>query len=948
MSQAFLLVLLVLPFAGSVAAMVFPADARNRVAWLAGAVALAAHAIAWSAYGQMARGDVVRLAVDWIPTLGLRFTLRLDGFAWIFALLVTGIGFLVVMYARYYMSASDPVPRFFAFFLAFMGAMLGVVLSGNLVQLAFFWELTSLCSFFLIGYWHRNASAREGARMALVITSTGGLCLFAGVMVLGHVAGSYDLDTVIASGDAIRAHRLYLPALLLVLAGALTKSAQFPFHFWLPHAMAAPTPVSAFLHSAAMVKLGVFLMARLWPALGGTEAWMWTVGTAGLVTLVLGAYIAIFQHDLKGLLAYSTVSHLGLITVLLGLNTPLGVVAAVFHIINHATFKASLFMAAGIVDHETGTRDIRKLSGLYRSMPITATLAAVAAAAMAGVPLLNGFLSKEMFFSEALDVEGPVRSFDRALPYLAFAWGVFSVAYSVRFIHGVFLGPPMKDLARAPQEPPRWMRFPIELLVLACLAVGILPAITIGPLLDIAVRSILGAHTPAYNLSVWHGFTTPFAMSLGAMAGGLVLHWVLRRILARETTATPLMPPIEGRITFERILVVLTRRLPRAIERHAGTQRLQFQLRWVALAGLGAGLLPAWHAAIEPGPLAPTAVDAPLAIACLVGACCAVAAAWQARFHRFAALLLAAGAGLAVCLVFVRMAAPDLALTQLLVEIVTTVLLLLGLRWLPKRVVRAQAPAAVTQARLRRMRDLVIALACGAGLATLAYAVMTRPLPDQTVSRFFVERALPEGGGRNVVNVIIVDFRGFDTVGEISVLAVVALTVYALLRRFRPARESLQIPERQKERIDDREEMLVPAVIMRAMFPVIAVLSAYLLWRGHNSPGGGFAAGVALAIGVILQYMAAGTRWTEQRLAIRPMHWIGGGLLVALATGAGAWIFAHPFLTSHSAHLTLPVLGEVHVPSAMFFDLGVFGLVVGAMGVILIALAHQITRHPWS
>ncbi|QJR14814.1 monovalent cation/H+ antiporter subunit A [Usitatibacter palustris] len=941
-------VLLALPFAGSFAAALFPAQARKRAAWFAGAVALAAHVLAWTAHGSMAQGEIVRLSLPWVPTLGLEFTLRLDGFAWVFALLVTGMGFLVVLYARYYMSASDPVPRFFSYFLAFMGAMLGVVLSGNLVQLVFFWELTSLCSFLLIGYWHRNAAAREGARIAVVITSAGGLCLLAGVLILGRIAGSYDLDAVFAAREAIQADSLYLPALLLVLAGALTKSAQFPFHFWLPHAMSAPTPVSAFLHSASMVKLGVFLMARLWPVLAGTEAWMWIVGSAGLITLVLGAYVAIFQHDLKGLLAYSTVSHLGLITVLLGLNTPLGVVAAVFHMLNHATFKASLFMAAGIVDHETGTRDIRRLSGLYRFMPITATLATVAAAAMAGVPLLNGFLSKEMFFSEALSVEGPVRSIDAAIPYLAVAWGVFSVCYSTRFIHGVFLGPPPEGLSRTPQEPPRWMRFPIELLVLGCLAVGILPALTIGPFLDIAARSILGTRTPEYNLSAWHGLTTPFLMSLGALAGGILLYIVLRRRFTGGDASVSLMPRIDSRSAFDHLFVMLTRGWPRAVERYAGTQRLQTQLRWLALVALAAGTWPVWNRGLAPGPLAATPIDAPLAISCAVGAACAVAAAWQARFHRFAALLLAGGAGLAVCLVFVRMAAPDLALTQLLIEIVTTVLLMLGLRWLPKRSESLSTPAAARASRLRRGRDFGVAAACGAGLATLAYSVMTRPLPDQAISRFFVEHALPDGGGLNVVNVIIVDFRGFDTLGEITVLAVVGLTVYALLRRFRPAHESLAIPPRQKVRADADEVMLVPSVVTRLMFPMIAVLAVYLLWRGHNSPGGGFAAGVALAIGVVLQYLAGGTRWAENRLAIRPMRWIGSGLLLAAATGAGAWLFGHPFLTSHTAHITLPILGELHVPSALLFDLGVFSLVVGATGLLLIALAHQGTRHPWN
>eukprot|EP01036_Dinobryon_divergens_P049480 gene49480-66290_t len=315
-------------------------------------------------------------------------------------MLVTSIGLLVILYARYYMGKDDPIPRFFSFLLAFMGAMAGVVLSGNIIQIAFFWELTSLFSFLLIGYWHHRKDARRGARMALTVTGTGGLAMLAGMLVLGHIVGSYDLDHVLAAGRLIQNHPLYLTALVLILLGALTKSAQFPFHFWLPHAMAAPTPVSAYLHSATMVKAGVFLMARLWPALSGTEEWFWLVGGAGLATLLVGGYAAMFQNDLKGLLAYSTISHLGLITLLLGLNSPLAAVAAVFHIMNHATFKASLFMAAGIIDHETGTRDMQRLSGLYRYMPATATLAMVASAAMAGVPLLNGFLSKEMFFAE--------------------------------------------------------------------------------------------------------------------------------------------------------------------------------------------------------------------------------------------------------------------------------------------------------------------------------------------------------------------------------------------------------------------------------------------------------------------------------------------------------------------------------------------------------------------
>jgi multicomponent K+:H+ antiporter subunit A len=937
--------LLALPFAGSIAAMLLRVNARNAEAWLAGAIALASLLIVLGSFPGVAAGRIVRATFEWLPTYGVDFTLRMDGYAWLFAALVTGIGFLVVLYARYYMSPQDPVPRFFSFLLAFMGSMLGVVLSGNLIQIVFFWELTSLFSFLLIGYWHHNAAAREGARMALIVTSAGGLCLLAGVLILGHIVGSYDLDRVLASRAVIQSHALYSPALVLILLGALTKSAQFPFHFWLPQAMAAPTPVSAYLHSATMVKLGVFLMARLWPVLSGTDEWIWIVGTAGLVSFVFGAYVAIFQNDVKGLLAYSTISHLGLITLLLGLSSPLAAVAAIFHMVNHATFKASLFMAAGIIDHETGTRDIRRLSGLYRFMPITATLAMVAAAAMAGVPLLNGFISKEMFFAEALDADGPLPWLDRALPYLATVAGMFSVAYSVRFIHGVFFGPAPVGLPRVPHEPPRWMRVPVDLLVLACVVVGIFPAATIGPFLHVAVASVLGPQTPQYSLAPWHGFTVPLLMSFMALGGGVVLYTALRRYLARGADGAPLLPHIDARRAFDVALVTVSLRWARVLQDRVGTQRLQPQLRWLVVLTVAAALWPPYESGLTLATPTSRGFEAVLALVWAVGAACAVAAARMAKFHRLAALMLAGGTGLITCVTFVWFSAPDLALTQLLVEVVTAVLLLLGLRWLPKRIPFQSTWAGARAALPRRLLDFAIALAAGGGLATIAYAVMTRPR-SEGIASFFVTRAYPEGGGTNVVNVILVDFRGFDTLGEITVLGAVALAVYALLRRFRPARESVHPPPQQRlqSAASAADDLMVPAVIMRAMFPAITVLAIYLLFRGHNLPGGGFVAGLTFAVAVILQYMAAGTRRVEDRLDIRPMWLIGLGLVLAAATGAGALLFEHPFLTSHTAHVSLPLLGELHLPSAFFFDLGVFSVVVGATTLILIALAHQSLR----
>ena len=787
--------MLALPFAGSLGAAFLPVGARNAAGILAGAVSLLGAVLAILLYAGVAEGAVIRSELEWLPSLGLNLILRLDGLSWIFAVLVLGVGFLVVLYARYYMSPKDPVPRFFSFLLAFMGSMLGLVLSGNLIQMVFFWELTSLFSFLLIGYWHHNQSARDAARMSLIVTAAGGLCLLLGALLIGRIVGSYDLDIVLASGDLIRSSALYEAALILILVGAFTKSAQFPFHFWLPHAMAAPTPVSAYLHSATLVKAGIFVLIRFWPVLAGTDIWYVVVTTTGLATLLFGAWAAMFQQDLKGLLAFSTISHLGLITLLLGLGSPLGLVAAIFHTLNHATFKASLFMAAGIVDHETGTRDLRRLSGLFKFMPITATLAMVAAAAMAGVPLLNGFISKEMFLAEALgDQRGTI--IDQSLPALATLALSFSVLYSVRFIHQSFFGPAPRDLPRQPVEPPVWMRLPIEILVLACLVVGMLPAFTVGPLLDTAVRSVLHEQTPAYSLAIWHGFTAPLALSLFALIAGSV-GYLLFRVRLNARTSAPLMRRLKGRRAFEATLAAIVFSA-RALEKLLGTRRLQPQLRLLAVIALAAGLLPFLRDGYSLGSRPGTIVDPGFAVIWLVGGACALGAAWQAKYHRLAALILMAGAGLACCISFVWLSAPDLAITQLLVETVTTVLLLLGLRWLPRRLEEiwpgGRKPWPV---KLRRGGDLALSVVAGAGMALLAYAVMTRA-PTDTVSGELVARAYPEGGGTNVVNVILVDFRSFDTLGEISVLAIVALTIFSLLRRFRPAAESVEMPEQQR------------------------------------------------------------------------------------------------------------------------------------------------------
>ena len=897
-----------LPFVGSVLLAAGSARARNAAAWTAGVTTLAAGALLGMQAPAIFAGDVIRATWPWLPAIDASVGLRLDGLAFLFALLILGIGALVVLYARYYLAAHDPAVKFYALLLLFMGSMLGVVVAANLIVLVVFWEMTSLSSFLLIAYWHHRSDARQGARMALTLTGGGGLCLLAGVLLLGHAAGSYELDVVLGARAAVQAHPAFVPALVLILLGVFTKSAQWPLHVWLPQAMAAPTPVSAYLHSATMVKAGVFLLARLYPVLGGGDAWFFLVSGAGAATLLVGAWLALFQHDLKGLLAYSTISHLGLITLLFGLSTPLAVVAGVFHILNHAVFKASLFMGAGIIDHECGTRDMRRLAGLWKPMPYTASLAMVAAAAMAGVPLLNGFLSKEMFFAETLALEG--RGVLRlAVPVAATLAGVFSVAYSARFIHDVFFNGEPKDLPRAPHEPPRWIKVPVEVLVIACVLVGIFPGQTIGPLLAVAAGAALGGPLPSYSLALWHGVNAPLAMSVVALGGGIALYVGLHRWLNLHTVERGR----GGKELFEAALERLVR-LAHAVTAGIPRGGLQRFLRLLVLAALAAAAWPFLERGYSTGPASPTAAGPALWTGWLIGVAGALGTVAFVR-ERFVALVLLGVVGLMVSLTFVYLSAPDLALTQLLVELVTVILMMLTLRFLPLRSPGEPRPR-------RRIGDAVIALAAGGGVTALVYAVLMRP--SEPISAFFLERTLTEGGGANAVNVILVDFRGFDTMGEITVLAVAGLVIHALLQG-----GHARVAEPGPTPAAVERSSLLP-LIARLLLPLTIVVSIFLFLRGHNLPGGGFIGGLVLVVALLIQYIASGVVWVEARVHPQYERWIAIGLLVAGAGGLGSWALGYPFLTSAVLHPVVPVIGDVELASAMVFDLGVFLTVVGA------------------
>ncbi|WP_193074691.1 monovalent cation/H+ antiporter subunit A [Pseudomonas sp. FME51] len=871
----------------------------------------------WSQASTVFDGGVVVQSWSWIERLGLNISFRLDGLSFLFALLILGIGILVIIYARYYLSKNDPMGRFFFFLLLFMAAMLGVVLSENLLLMMFFWELTSLSSFLLIGYWSHSSDARKGARMALAITGGGGLALLAGVLLLGQVVGSYELSVVLASGDLIREHALYPVILILVLLGVFTKSAQFPFHFWLPHAMAAPTPVSAYLHSATMVKAGVFLLARLYPALSDTDLWFFLVSVTGMATLLLGACTALFQHDLKGLLAYSTISHLGLITLLFGLDTQLAAVAAVFHIINHATFKASLFMAAGIIDHETGTRDMRRINGLWKYMPHTATLAMVAASAMAGVPLLNGFLSKEMFFTETLQ-QHQFGNYSWIVPLVAVLAGLFSVAYSLRFIHDVFFnGKPVNLPKFPPHEPSRYMKIPVEILVALCLLVGLLPGFTVAALLAVAASATLGGDLPEYSLAIWHGFNLPLAMSFVALMLGVLIYFGRRQLLGWYVH----LPQLDAKDTFERFIQRLVN-LAAVFTLRVEAVSLQRYLLWMLLSALlvsGYWLLqlPSLRGAV---PMTP--VDgATLACALLLMAAAAATAIWHRR--RLVSLVMLSVVGLFVALAFARFSAPDLALTQLSVESVTIILLMLALFFLPRT-------TPVESSALGRGRDLLIAGLTGALVTVLCLAVLTRPY--DSIAGFFLANSLTGGGGTNVVNVILVDFRGFDTMGEITVLAIAGAAIYALIKGLRLSRPTMDTVERAWAR-DTHPFMLVN--LSRLILPLALMVSMYIFLRGHNLPGGGFIAGLITAVALILQYIASGNAWAHARWGVDYHHLAGAGVVIAGLTGVGSWLFGYPFLTSAFDHFAIPLVGEIELATAMLFDLGVYLTVVGATLLIL-------------
>lgn len=720
---------------------------------------------------RLAGGAAIVVAYDWAPSLGVSLAFYLDGLSVLFALLISGIGALVVIYAGAYLPPGSQQSRFYLLVFMFMASMLGVVLAGNLITIYVFWELTTITSYLLIGLEHERAAARASARQALLVTNAGGLALLAGLVMVGLARGNFDVTSLLASGDALRNHPLYAPALLLILAGAFTKSAQAPFHFWLPNAMEAPTPVSAYLHSATMVKVGVYQLARLSPALGGTALWHTALTVVGLVTMLLGALMALAQTDLKRILAYSTVSALGTMVLLLGIGTPLASQAAMLFLFTHALYKGALFLVAGAVDHETGTRDVTRLGGLAKAMPVTALAAGLAALSMAGLPPLLGFVNKELFYEATLHAPA-------AAVWLAAAGVTVNILlFAVAGI--VALRPFAGQLTPTPRKPHEapvalWLG-PLMLAVLGLLA-GILAPTFPGALVSAAASAIQGAPVEA-QLTLWHGVTPVLGLSLLTIVLGVILFVgspPLRRALDRSPRARAAFRKLT-RWGPEHVYDALLQgigAIARALTRFLQSGYLNRYLiiiiaTTVGLAGYTLVSHDGVHLALD-RPVDIRLYEVLLAIWIVVAAIAAVRAS-----SRLAAVAALGAVGYGVALTFALFSAPDLAMTQFAVETLTVFVMVLVLYRLPR--------FASLSSRAVRIRDALVAAAAGILMLIFVLVATSAPL-DSPLAAFFTDNSLLLGKGRNIVNVILVDFRGFDTMGEITVLTVAAIGVATLLR----------------------------------------------------------------------------------------------------------------------------------------------------------------------
>ncbi len=917
--SGFLLIsLILLPLLGSLVA--WPERWRQRLAPAYSLVPILQLLIVVSFWTTVQAGEGIQCSWPWAPSLGLYLSFSLDGLSWLFTGLISGVGVFVFVYAAFYMADDPTLSRLYRFLLLFNAAMMGVVLADNLVLLLVFWELTSVSSFLLIGFRSHRAAACEGASKAFGLTAIGGLVMLFGILAVYAEHGTFELSVLLADSTSIST-----AAGLCFLVAAFTKSAQFPFHIWLPSAMEAPTPVSAYLHAATMVKAGLYLIARLTPLFADDPTWSATVTSVGTVTLVWGGVLACKQVDLKALLANSTVSQLGLIVLLLGLQTEIALFAAVLHILNHAAFKGALFLTAGTVEHEAGTRDIRQLGGLRPLMPTLTVAATLASLSMAGLPPLGGFLSKELFYEGVLEA-------NLLLTTLAVAASCLTFLYSFIFFHGTFFAPafhsPQQQHASPHAEQHSTLGLIAPIVVLSGLAVlfGLVPSL--AEALVTPAFTVMHGAPPQLHLALWHGLTPALWLSVLTVILGGSAFLLRQRFLGaiREHQAA---------YSFNRVysdsLTGFTRlfQWTRALYM---TGSVTDYVRYLLVALIVGLSLPLWYffgvtpLRVDMGGMAlPEYYE--LGLAGLM----AGAAVMCCRAHSRIVLVLTLGlVGALMSIFFVLFSAPDLALTQVLVEAVSLVLFLMVLRYFSIMVV-------VPQPHISYARRLNIGISVGTGLLVsgLLFAAIVGPSLPSPIPSYYLSNSHLLAGGYNVVNVILVDFRGFDTMGEITVFSVAVLGVLAMV----------ELGVRGQRPLGAMFMVSFPSPILqsfaRLTLHLMLVFAIYLLLRGHNAPGGGFIAGVLTAVAMTFQMMAFHVESFSQEMPWKPLHLVVVGLLLAAGTGLGSLLVGYPFLTSAIGHYSFPLLGEIELVTAMGFDIGIYLVVVGTSFGIIRTIAED-------
>ncbi|MDR7330326.1 Na+/H+ antiporter subunit A [Corynebacterium guangdongense] len=896
--------------------------------------------------GTFEDGGALWFHAEWVPSAHLNIHLRLDSLAALFSLIILGAGALVLLYCWGYFDSNPPrLAKFGGEMVSFAAAMYGLVISDSFLLMYVFWEITSVLSFMLVGYYGERASSRRAAGQALMVTTLGGLSMLVGIILLGRQTGVWHLSQIPKFNDLAETPYI-LAAVLLILAGALSKSAIAPAHFWLPGAMAAPTPVSAYLHSAAMVKAGIYLVARLAPDFRVIDGWHLTVISMGLFTMLLGGWMALKHKDLKLILAYGTVSQLGFIMAVTAIGSREAMQAGLALTFSHTLFKAALFMIVGAIDHATGTRDVRELSGLGRREPLIAALGWISALSMAGIPPLWGFIAKESALTAVLE-EDLLVGMPRQLMMVGLVVGsVLTMTYALYFLHGAFATKPADhpsgggtSVAVEEMEkigPTLWLA-PAVLSALTVLF-GLWPK----PM-DVAI----GAHvanvdkaTPAdeaAHLALWHGFTVPLLLTAVIVALGAVLFWQ-RGVLAQAQFEKPALGSADH--AYDAVLNFF-RNL--SLRLTASTQRGSLSVN-LAVIFMVLILLPG--IALITGERTDVRVilwDNPwqgLASAIIIVAAVAVTLV----SNRLSAVILVGVTGFSIAFIFASHGAPDLALTQLLVETIVMVLFMLVLRKMPTEIDQAQTT------KYQRLRAW-LAIATGLAVTVVAMFAMNARITEPA-SALIPDLAYEIGHGANAVNVILVDIRAWDTFGEISVLVVAATGVASLIYRTRSfsrgsRRPTLKVQGRrwlasgvESERAQNRS--LLVDVTTRILFPSMIVLSLYFFFAGHNSPGGGFAGGLVAGLAFTLRYLAGGRAELEEALPIDAGKILGTGLLLALAGAIWPMFLGQPPITSHIWDLTLPLIGDMHVPSALLFDAGVYVIVVGLIKHILDSMGAQL------